>query len=118
MSGVFSIAYNANNENLLEGSFVYLIFCSSLAMTIKIWICKTFEMIKLADGILPVICSKMTFKRINLKHSSISEYFFSVWMTVTQISYHYNSSFNDVYFRHSNYVIISNIFSSSWIWEQ
>lgn len=25
--------------------------------------------------------------------------------------YHYNSSFNDIYFRHSNYVTISNIFS-------
>lgn len=60
---------------------------------------------------LVVICSKMTFKRINLKHS-ISEYFFSVSMTVIQISYHYNSSFNDAYFRHSNYVTISNIFSS------
>lgn len=64
MSGVFSIAYNANNENLLEGSFVYLIFCSSLAMTIKIWICKTFEMIKLADGILPVTVLKFIKKKI------------------------------------------------------
>ena len=64
MSGVFSIAYNANNENLLEGSFVYLIFCSSLAMTIKIWICKTSEMIKLADGILPIIVLKFMKKKI------------------------------------------------------
>ena len=64
MSGVFSIDYNANNENLLEGSFVYLIFCSSLAMTIKIWICKTFEMIKLADGILPVTVLKFIKKKI------------------------------------------------------
>lgn len=64
MSGVFSIAYNANNENLLEGSFVYLIFCSSLAMTIKIWICKTSEMIKLADGILPVTVLKFIKKKI------------------------------------------------------
>lgn len=64
MSGVFSIAYNVNNENLLEGSFVYLIFCSSLAMTIKIWICKTFEMIKLADGILPVTVLKFIKKKI------------------------------------------------------
>ena len=64
MSGVFSIAYNANNENLLEGSFVYLIFCSSLAMTIKIWICKTFEMIKLADGILPITVLKFIKKKI------------------------------------------------------
>ena len=64
MSGVFSVAYNANNENLLEGSFVYLIFCSSLAMTIKIWICKTSEMIKLADGILPVTVLKFIKKKI------------------------------------------------------
>lgn len=64
MSGVFSIAYNVNNENLLEGSFVYLIFCSSLAMTIKIWICKTFEMIKFADGILPVTVLKFIKKKI------------------------------------------------------
>ena len=46
MLGVFSVAYNVNNENLLEVSLVYLTLCSSLAMTIKIWICKTFEMIK------------------------------------------------------------------------
>ena len=58
MSGVFSVAYNINNENLLEVSLVYLILCSSLAMTIKICICKTFEMIKLADGILPIIVLK------------------------------------------------------------
>lgn len=64
MSGVFSVAYNVNNENLLEGSFVYLIFCSSLAMTIKIWICKTFEMIKLADGLLPITVLKFIKKKI------------------------------------------------------
>lgn len=64
MSGVFSVAYNVNNENLLEVSLVYLILCSSLVMTIKIWICKTFEMIKLADGILPVTVLKFIKKKI------------------------------------------------------
>ena len=64
MSGVFSVAYNVNNENLLEVSLVYLILCSSLAMTIKIWICKTSEMIKLADGILPVTVLKFIKKKI------------------------------------------------------
>lgn len=64
MSGVFSIAYNVNNENLLEVSLVYLILCSSLVMTIKIWICKTFEMIKLADGLLPITVLKFIKKKI------------------------------------------------------
>ena len=64
MSGVFSVAYNINNENLLEVSLVYLILCSSLAMTIKIWICKTFEMIQLADGILPITVLKFIKKKI------------------------------------------------------
>lgn len=64
MSGVFSVAYNVNNENLLEVSLVYLILCSSLVMTIKIWICKTFEMIKLADGLLPITVLKFIKKKI------------------------------------------------------
>ena len=64
MSGVFSVAYNINNENLLEVSLVYLILCSSVAMTIKIWICKTFEMIQLADGILPITVLKFIKKKI------------------------------------------------------
>lgn len=64
MSGVFSVAYNVNNENLLEVSLVYLILCRILAVTIKIWICKTFEMIKLADGILPITVLKFIKKKI------------------------------------------------------
>ena len=64
MSGVFSVAYDVNNENLLEVSLVYLILCSTLAMTIKIWICKTFKMIKLADGILPITVLKFIKKKM------------------------------------------------------
>lgn len=64
MSGVFSVAYNVNNENFLEVSLVYLILCSSLSMTIKIWICKTFEMIQLADGILPITVLKFIKNKI------------------------------------------------------
>ena len=64
MSGVFSVAYNVHNENLLEVSLVYLILCRILAVTIKIWICKTFEMIKLADGILPITVLKFIKKKM------------------------------------------------------
>ena len=64
MSGVFSVAYDVNNENLLEVSLVYLILCSTLAMKIKIWICKTFKMIKLADGILPITVLKFIKKKM------------------------------------------------------
>lgn len=70
MSGVFSIAYNVNNENLLEGSFVYLIFVAVWQMTIKIEY-KTFEMIKLADGILPVTVLKFIKKKKYVRDCNI-----------------------------------------------